>query len=108
MNRKNGVVAQVEVRIELFGVPRLVSGARELAVRLPETLSEREFAAALAEACPPLLGRVICDDLTGLMQGYVLNLNGLAFLGGLTSGIADSVRLKPGDTLLLLSNQAGG
>jgi hypothetical protein len=45
---------------------------------------------------------VIRDDLSGLQEGYVLNLNGLAFLNG------EVLHVQDGDAVLILSNQAGG
>jgi hypothetical protein len=48
------------------------------------------------------VGRVLREDLTGLQDGYVFNHNGVAFL---RDGVFS---LQAGDSLLLLSNQAGG
>ena len=108
MSKKIEVSGPVKVRVELFGVARLISGVKELELRLPEALSERELAAALAEASPALLGRVIHTDLSGLMEGYLFNLNGVAFLGREAAGSQSYLRLKSGDSLLLVSSQAGG
>ena len=58
--------------------------------------------AALALACPALVGHTIRPDLGDLQDGYLLNRNGVAFLTG------DDFHLQPGDSLLLLSSQAGG
>jgi len=69
---------------------------------LPCDVSRREFLFALAEACPSLVGPVIGEDLTKLQDGYILNRNGLAFLN------EDRLSLSSGDSLLILSSQAGG
>ncbi len=92
----------IAVKVELFGTPRLAAGRREVELVLPPEAGRQQFAAALAEACPALVGKVIRDDLSGLQDGYVLNLNGLAFLEG------ESLHVREGDSLLILSNQAGG
>ena len=96
------VSAGAVIRVELFGLLRIITGRREMDVSLPANAGHTELMVALAEACPVLVGRAIRPDLSALEDGYVFNLNGVAFLG---DGDLD---LKPGDTLLLLSNQAGG
>jgi molybdopterin converting factor small subunit len=95
-------ITKVKVRVELFGMPRLRAGRREVELELPAETSRQQVMHALAEACPALVGPVLGEDLNGLQDGYVFNLNGTAFLSG------DSISLQPGDSLLLLSNQAGG
>ncbi len=92
----------IAVKVELFGTPRLAAGRRELELVLPAETSRQKFAESLAEACPALVGKLIRDDLSGLQDGYVLNLNGLAFLNG------EVLHVQDGDTVLILSNQAGG
>ena len=92
----------IAVKVELFGTPRLAAGRREVELILPSGSGRQEFAAALAEACPALIGKVIRDDCSGLQEGYVLNRNGLAFLQG------DALDVGDGDSLLILPNQAGG
>ncbi len=92
----------ITVRVELFGTPRLLVGKRELALELPPEFSRRTFVSALADACPALAGRVIREDFGDLQEGYVLNRNGVAFLS------EETISLSAGDSLLILSNQAGG
>ncbi len=94
--------ASIRIRVELFGLSRLRSGLREVELDLPSLVSRREIVGALAQACPPLVGNGLREDLTGLEDGYLLNRNGTAFLGG------ENISLRPGDCLLLLSAQAGG
>jgi hypothetical protein len=90
------------VRVELFGLPRVIAGCRQVELALEAPAGLERLVDALARACPPLVDRVIRPDLLALQEGYVFNLNGTAFLAG---GLP---RLKEGDSLLLLSNQAGG
>ena len=90
------------ILVELFGTPRLRTGRREVALELRPEISRREVVIALAEACPELVGHAICHDLSDLDQGFVFNHSGRTFLTG------DRFSFQPGDTLLLLSSQAGG
>ena len=94
--------AAITVKVELFGTPRLKSGRRELELSLPVGAGRRDLVAALAGACPALAGNGLRPDLSDVAEGYVLNRNGLAFLGD------GDFAVKDGDSLLLLSGQAGG
>jgi molybdopterin converting factor small subunit len=92
----------VSIRIELFGQARLLAGRRDVEIEAPRHGKPGELTAALATACPELVGKVILDDRSGLQPSYTLNLNGTKFIDG------DTPDLKPGDALLLFSSQAGG
>ena len=94
--------AGVSVKVELFGTARLATGKRAVEVVLPNNASRRDFVRALAAACPQLVDHVIRPDLTGLQDGYLLNRSGKTFLQG------DAISVAPGDSLLIISNQAGG
>jgi molybdopterin converting factor small subunit len=98
----SGPITKVKIRVELFGTPRLRAGRREVELELPAETSRQQIIKTLAEACPALVGPVLGEDLNGLQEGYVFNLNGTAFLS------SDTISLQSGDSLLLLSNQAGG
>ncbi len=93
---------KVSVKVELFGTARLATGKRVVEVALPRNASRRDFVYALAAACPQLVDHVIRPDLTDLQDGYLLNRDGKAFL---RSG---AISVNPGDTLLIISSQAGG
>ena len=93
---------RVEVRVELFGLARIAAGRRELDIRVPSASRVPDIAQALADACPSLLGTVLIEDGSGLLDSYTLNLNGASFLGDGT------VRLAHGDSILVFSSQAGG
>lgn len=99
---KKAASALVNVQVELFGLARIACGRRQVELAVPEYARPGDVAAALAGACPELVGRAIREDLSGLQQSYTFNLNGTAF-------ISDApLRLKPGDAILLFSSQAGG
>ena len=69
---------------------------------LTTPVSRRQVIGILAQACPELVGHAIRNDLSDLEDGFVFNLGGKNFLQG------DNFPLEPGDSLLLLSSQAGG
>ena len=98
----NGAMAMVRIKVELFGTPRIHCGTTAVELSVPYPANRNSLVATLAEQCPALLGHGLKEDLTGLDDGYVFNLNGLAFLGEADFTLAD------GDSLLLLSSQAGG
>ena len=89
-------------RVELLGVARLLGGCRQVEVALDEIGDVRGVLRALASTCPGLVGPVIRPDLAGLVEGHVLNLNGLGFVADPAAPVA------PSDTLLPLSSSAGG
>ncbi len=98
----NGTAATVRVKVELFGTPRIHSGTAAVELAVPYPANRGKLVAALAKQCPALLGHGLKEDLTDLEDGYVFNLNGLAFLGEADFTLAN------GDSLLLISSQAGG
>lgn len=94
--------AGVSIKVELFGTARLAAGKRAVEVSLPTNANRRDFVSALAAACPQLIDHVLRPDLTDLHEGYLLNRGGKNFLKG------DILSVNPGDSLLIISNQAGG
>ncbi len=85
------------VTIELFGVPRLRAGRDVVEV---EAASLGEALAALGLECPSLEGPVVASGR--LLSHYLVARNGVQF----TADPATS--LSPGDTLVVLSADAGG
>ena len=92
----------MRVNVELFGTARLACGRRLVEVELPANCSGVALTAALADACPQLVGVALREDLGGLLESYTLNLNGTEFVE------SSEVALADGDFLLLFSSQAGG
>ena len=92
----------IRVTVELFGTPRIRCGRTEVELAVPCQATRSRVIAALADECPGLVGHGIRADMADLEEGFVLNLNGLAFLG------EGDFNLSDGDALLLISSQAGG
>ena len=84
--------------VELFGVPRLLAGRRTL----PWTgATLREVAAALATACPALVGPVLDPQTGWLLDGYT-------FVIDERFTTDPEFRLRPDSTVFLVSSVAGG
>ncbi len=98
----------VVITIELFGMARISAGVSSLDLAIDTHTRMDAMLGILAQECPALVGsalRVADDGNAAVADGYALNRNGLAFL----PPDADStLRWSSGDSLLLLSNQAGG
>ena len=92
----------IQCTVELFGIARLLARTSAIALALPAGATFSDAFAALAEKLPVLVGRVISADRTRLVDGYACNLNGLAFVRTPTAGVS------PGDSLVILSADAGG
>ncbi len=93
---------KVSITVELFGMARIACGRRRLSIETAADGTVPTVVAALADACPELVGRAISEDLSALMESYTFNLNGTSFID------EAAFALKTGDTLLLFSSQAGG
>jgi hypothetical protein len=96
--------ATVAITIELFGTARIKAGVGAIPLRIDTGASMVQLAEELARECPALVGNALTDYGT-IADGYALNRNGLEFL---PPDNGAPLNLRTGDTLLLLSNQAGG
>jgi molybdopterin-guanine dinucleotide biosynthesis protein A len=92
----------IHCTVELFGVAQLLARTREVSLALPAGATISDAFAALAEKLPALVGRVICPDRTRLVDGYACNVNGLAFVRTTAAAV------NPGDSIVILSADAGG
>jgi molybdopterin-guanine dinucleotide biosynthesis protein A/molybdopterin converting factor small subunit len=88
--------------IELFGVARLKAKTDRVSLTLPAGADVQAALTALAEAIPELVGPVLTPNSRTLTAGYACNLNGTEFLPDLHTP------LRAGDSLLILSSDAGG
>jgi len=88
----------VIVAVELFGVPRLLAGARSLSAA-GDTLGE--LAADVGRRCPALAGKVLDRDTGWLLDGYIFVVDERFTRDAtLCLGVTSSV--------LLVSSVAGG
>jgi len=98
----------VVITVELFGMARMNAGVSSIALEVVPRPSIAALLHALADQCPALTGCALHtteDGVVTLADGYALNRNGLAFL---SPDLDAALDLEPGDSLLFLSNQAGG
>ena len=97
--------APISCTVELFGVARLTARTSRVPLTLSAEATLADALAVLGAECPALLGSVLSADeagRTGLRSGYTCNINGKDF-------VRDAhTRLRAGDSLLILSSDAGG
>ncbi len=95
----------ISCTVELFGVARLTARTSRVALTLSAEATLGDALTVLGVECPALLGSVLSADEAGhasLQSGYTCNINGQDF-------VRDAhTRLRAGDSLLILSSDAGG
>jgi molybdopterin-guanine dinucleotide biosynthesis protein A len=97
-----GETGSIACTVELLGVARMVAKTSEVPLSLTPGATLADVFAALAETLPVLVGRVIASNRRDLLNGYTVNLNGREF-------VRDSRRtVEPGDSIIILSADAGG
>jgi len=92
----------VQCTVELFGMARLLARTPLMSLALPAGATFSDAFAALADKLPVLVGRVISADRKRLVAGYACNVNGLSFVR------TETAVVNPGDSLVILSADAGG
>jgi molybdopterin-guanine dinucleotide biosynthesis protein A/molybdopterin converting factor small subunit len=104
ISRRGGREQNDSIRctVELFGVARLIAKTREVSLALPSEATFSQVFTALAEKLPVLVGRVINPDRRSLVNGCACNVNGRDFVRTPTA------RVNPGDSIVILSADAGG
>ena len=108
MNAASTTADTVVVTVELFGMARVHAGASSITLVVDNRVPVATMLDALARACPGLVGSALCRRDSGAIavaEGYALNRNGLVFL---PPDAETPLDWASGDSLLLLSNQAGG
>jgi molybdopterin-guanine dinucleotide biosynthesis protein A len=88
--------------VELFSVARLLAKTRTISLALPNEATLADVLSALAEKLPVLVGPVISPDRGSLASGNACNINGKDFVRD------SSAKVRPGDSIFLLSADAGG
>ena len=108
MNSPATATDSVVVTVELFGMARVRAGASSIPLQVGSQSTVATLLDALAHACPELVGNALCvsdDGTIAVADGCALNRNGLVFL---PPDVDAPLDWASGDSLLLLSNQAGG
>ena len=94
----------MQVRVELLGLSRLVTGQREVSLDLGSESTYRDLVRALSDQYPALIGNVIQSDRESLQAPNIFNLNARQMI---QSKQMDH-RLSEGDRIILMSMSAGG
>jgi len=93
----------ISLTVELYGNSRIIAGQKFIQLKFAESkVGAADVIKELALLFPSLDGKVL--DLAGkkLLSSYVFNLNGVGFQG------PQKLKLRDGDSLLILPSQAGG
>ena len=62
----------MRVRVELLGLSRLITGAREVSLEMPDGATYRDLVYTLSERYPGLVGNVIQADRRNLQAPNIL------------------------------------
>ena len=92
----------VAINVELFGNARLLAGRKLVRLSVADDCELGDIAEGIGRQHPVLVGAVVRKDLSGFLESYTVNLNGVAFIDD------QHRRLSEGDSLLVFSSQAGG
>jgi molybdopterin converting factor small subunit len=92
----------INCTVEMWGLPREVSGLPQVDVRVSENATLRDVIAALKKKVPALEGAVICAGEDRLEETCIFNLDGQFLIED------EAVNLKEGDCLRLLTLATGG
>jgi len=92
----------IKCTVEMWGLPREVSGLAEVEVKVKENASLRDVITALKRQVPALEGSVICQGEDRLEDTCVFNIDGQFITED------ENIRVKDGDCLRLLTLATGG
>jgi molybdenum cofactor guanylyltransferase len=93
---------RITCTIELFGPARVRAKTAVVALTLARGATCGDALAALAEKIPRLIGPVLATDRRSLTSGYACNVNAKEFVRDMRTP------LRSGDSVLILSSDAGG
>jgi molybdopterin converting factor small subunit len=94
----------MRVHLELFGVSRLVAGAKEVALDLQQGATFRDVVQLLVTRYPGMIGDVVQPDGESLQPPNIFNLNARRMIQADQMGDV----LSDGDRIILMSMSAGG
>ena len=94
----------MQVRVEMLGLSRLVTGQREVSLELKEQATYRDIVRTLSEMYPALIGNVIQSDKESLQAPNIFNLNARHMIQSKQM----ENPLNEGDRIILMSMSAGG
>jgi len=100
----------MQVRVELLGLSRLVTGQREVTLDLDGEATYRDVVRELGEKYPALIGNVIQSDKENLQAPNIFNLNARQMIQfkQMENRLADDLHPSEGDRIILMSMSAGG
>jgi molybdopterin converting factor small subunit len=94
----------MRVHLELFGVSRLVAGAKEVALDVQKGATFRDVVQLLVTRYPGMIGDVVQPDGESLQPPNIFNLNARRMIQADQMGDV----LSDGDRIILMSMSAGG
>ncbi len=94
----------MRVEVELFGLPRLIAGEREVTLRLEERATFRDVVRTLVRQYPDMVGDVVQPDGETMQPPNILNLDGRRMVQ--PHQMDES--LSDGDRIIVMSMSAGG
>jgi molybdopterin converting factor small subunit len=94
----------MQVRVEMLGLSRLVTGEREVSLTMEQGATYRDIVRALSEKYRALIGNVIQSDRKNLQAPNVFNLNARQMVQSKQM----ENPLNEGDRIILMSMSAGG
>ncbi len=94
----------MQVLVEFTGIPRIVTGVKQVPLELQDGVTFREIVRLLGSQYPKMVGEVLHSDGETLQPSNMLNLNGRRMVQ--PAQMDDAPR--DGDRLILMSILAGG
>jgi molybdopterin converting factor small subunit len=94
----------MRIELELFGLSRLIVGAKSLSLEIDEGSTFADIVRVLAGRYPGMIGDVIQEDHKSLQAPNIMNLNAKRMVQ--PENMGDIV--SDGDQIILMSMSAGG
>ena len=94
----------MNVQIEFLGLSRLVSGQKEVTLKIAPDATFRDIVSILAQKYPEMVGNVIRPDRRTLQEPNIFNLNARKMVQAAQMDTVPSEN----DRIILMSMSAGG